>query len=85
MLSRSKSAEPQRFLGCDILDPRHRDTRLQHPTPCWNAVNGGNAITKCRGFPIGFPGFEYGLWGIGFGGSPNGYDFVGYSYLEMTN
>ena len=34
----------------------------------------GNAITKCRGSPIGFAGFEYGLWGIGFGGSPIGYE-----------
>ena len=37
-------------------------------------VFGENAITKCRGSAIGFAGFECGLWGIGFGGSPVGYE-----------
>lgn len=27
----------------------------------------GHAITKCGGSPIGFAGFESGLWGISFG------------------
>ncbi len=40
-----------------------------------NYLFGENAITKC-GLPlVSFAGFEYGLWGIGFGGgSPIGYE-----------
>ena len=33
-------------------------------------VVGENAINKCRGSPIGFASFEYGLWGIVFFGVP---------------
>ena len=39
-----------------------------------NYLFGEHAITKCGGSPIGFAGFEYGLWGIGFGESPIGYE-----------
>lgn len=39
----------------------------------WSKDNERNAITKCWGSPIGFAGFEYGLWHIGFGGPPIGY------------
>ena len=39
-----------------------------------NYFFGENAITKCGGSPIGFAALEYGLWGIGFGGSPVGYE-----------
>ena len=36
-----------------------------------------NVIIKCGGVPIGFGGFQYGLWilwGIRFGRSPIGYE-----------
>ena len=36
-----------------------------------NYLFGENAITKCGGSAMGFAAFENGLWGIGFGGSPN--------------
>ena len=42
-----------------------------------NYLFGQSAIAKCGGSPIGFAAFEifeYGLWGIGFRGSPIGYE-----------
>ena len=53
---------------------QHQQEQLFHMSYGRNCLFGENAITKCGGSPIGFAGFEYGLWGIGFGGSPIGYE-----------
>ena len=58
----------------NCIDP-HRQHPLQSSMSYGrNYSFGENAITKCGGPPFGCAAFEYGLWGIGFGRSPIGYE-----------